>query len=168
MALRDIVLMEFDQEMATTRRTLDRVPEGKSDWKPHEKSMTLGRLAGHLAELPKLAERSLSSDSFDVRGPDRPAPLVMSSRKELLEIFDKNVADARAAISRASDEDLQKNWSLMMGGKQIFSVPSIGVVRSFCIDHSIHHRGQLTVYLRMTGALVPSIYGPSADENPFA
>src|SRR5271169_5962276 len=99
MAIRDSILPEFDHEMATTRRTLECVPEGKSDWKPHEKSMSMGRLAGHLAELPGLGLRSLQSDSFDVRTPGRPAPFVMTTRAELLNLFDKNVAAARAAIS---------------------------------------------------------------------
>jgi len=167
MGIRDGILAEFDHEMATTRRTLERVPEGKTDWKPHEKSMSLGRLAGHLAELPALASRSLTSDSFDVMAPGRPKPLATTSQEELLGVFDKNVAEARSAISKASEEDMLKPWTLTAGPKTIFSMPRAAVVRSFCVSHMIHHRGQLSVYLRLNGASVPSIYGPSADENPF-
>jgi uncharacterized damage-inducible protein DinB len=167
MAIRDSILPEFDQEMATTRRTLESVPEGKSDWKPHEKSMSMGRLAGHLAELPGLGLRSLQSDSFDVRAAGRPAPLVMTSRSELLEAFDKNVAAARAAIASASDEDLMKSWTLRAGDKAMFSLPRTAVLRTFCISHSVHHRAQLGVYLRLNDVPVPHVYGPSADDNPF-
>ena len=170
MAMRDALLPEFDHEMATTRKTLERVPEGKPDWKPHDKSMTMGRLAGHVAELPSFVTRALGADSFDINpaGGSTRTPLVMSSRKQLLEEFDKNVSDARAILSKASDEDLMKPWSLLAGGKTILTMPKIGVVRTFALNHSIHHRGQLSVYLRLNDAPVPSIYGPSADENPFA
>ena len=170
MAIRDGLLPEFDNEMKTTRKTLERVPEGKGDWKPHEKSMTLGRLAGHLAELPTFATRALTSDSFDVRpaGGEPPRqPLVMTSRQQLLEAFDTNVAAARAAISKASDEDFMKTWSVLAGGKPMMSMPKVAVVRTFTLSHVIHHRGQLSVYLRLNNEPVPSIYGPSADENPF-
>lgn len=170
MALRDSLLPEFDHEMATTRKTLERVPEDKPDWKPHDKSMTMGRLAGHLAELPAFVGLVLQQDSFNVRpaggGPSR-QPLVMTSRKQLLEDFDKNVAGLRSALATASDETLMKSWSLLAGDKTIFTAPRIGVVRSFCINHSIHHRAQLGVYLRLNNVPVPSVYGPSADENPF-
>jgi uncharacterized damage-inducible protein DinB len=168
MAIRDHILAEYDHEMATTRRTLERVPEGKSDWKPHQKSMSMGRLAGHLAELPSLGLRSLQSDSFDVRAPGRPSPFVMTTSSELLGLFDKNVAEARAAISVASDEDLMKNWALTAGDKTIFSMPRAAVLRTFCVSHMVHHRAQLGVYLRMNDVPVPHIYGPSADDNPFA
>jgi uncharacterized damage-inducible protein DinB len=167
MALRDTILPEFDHEMATTRRTLERVPEGKPDWKPHDRSMTLGRLAGHLAELPNFAVMTFQGDSFDFQAPGAPPmqPTVMTSRKQLLDLFDKNVAAARAAISKASDEDFQKTWTLLSGGKTIFSMPRLAVLRNMILNHVIHHRGQLSVYLRMNNAPVPSIYGPSADEG---
>ena len=167
MALSDAMLPEFDHEMATTRKTLERVPEGKPDWKPHDKSMTISRLAGHLAELPMLAVFTFQGDSFDFRAPGAPPtqPTLMTSRKQLLELFDKNVAAARAAISKASDQDLQKTWTLQSGGKTIFSMPRIAALRSMFLNHVIHHRGQLSVYLRMNNVPVPSIYGPSADEG---
>jgi uncharacterized damage-inducible protein DinB len=171
MALRDTILPEFDHEMATTRRTLERVPEDKTDWKPHEKSMSMGRLAGHLAELPSFVSMVMQQDSFNVRppggGPAR-QPLVMTSRQQLLEAFDKNVAGLRAAIAEASDENLMKQWTLFAGDKTIFTAPRIGVIRSFCLNHVIHHRAQMGVYLRLNDVPVPSVYGPSADENPFA
>jgi len=170
MAIRDALLPEFDQEMATTRKTLERVPEGKPDWKPHDKSMTMGRLAGHCAELPSFVSMALGTESFDFRPPGAPPrpPVVMSSRQQLLEVFDKNVSAAREALSKASDEDLMKTWTLLADGKKLMSMPRIAVVRGFAINHGIHHRGQLSVYLRLNNVPVPSIYGPSADENPFA
>ena len=166
MALRDAILPEFDHEMGTTRKTLERVPEGKPDWKPHDRSMTLARLAGHLAELPSMAVMTFQGNSFDFRAPGAPPrqPTVMTSRSQLLDVFDKNVAAARAAMAKASDEDLQQTWTLQSGGKTIFSMPRIAVLRSMVLNHVIHHRGQLSVYLRMNDAKVPSIYGPSADE----
>ena len=167
MALRDALLPEFDHEMATTRKTLERVPEGKSDWKPHERSMTMGRLAGHLAELPTLAVAAIQNDSLDFNPPGgAPRPsLVMTSRKQLLDAFDQNVAAARAAIAGASDEHLMKTWTLQYGGKTIFAMPRASVLRSMVMNHVVHHRGQLSVYLRLNNAPVPSIYGPSADEG---
>ena len=170
MALRDSILPEFDHEMAVTRKTLERVPEDRRDWKPHDKSMTMGRLAGHLAELPGFVTMCLQQDSFNVRppggGPSR-QPLVMTSREQLLKDFDNNVAGLRHTLSDASDESLMKSWSLLAGDKTIFTAPRIGVLRSFCLNHVIHHRAQLGVYLRLNNLPVPSVYGPSADENPF-
>ncbi len=171
MALRDSILPEFDHEMAVTRKTLERVPEDRPDWKPHEKSMTIGRLAGHVAELPGFVSMALQQDSFNVRPPGGGSsrqPLVMTSRKQVLEEFDKNVANLRTTLANASDETLMKSWSLLAGDKTIFTAPRIGVIRSFCLNHTIHHRAQLGVYLRLNNVPVPSVYGPSADENPFA
>lgn len=167
MALRDGLLAQFDHEMVGTRKTLERVPEGKPDWAPHPKSMKMARLAGHLAELPGWAVETINRDSLDVRpaGGSQFQPLLMSSRKQLLEAFDKNVAAARAALSGASDETLLGNWTLLAGGQTIFSLPRVAVLRSFVLSHIIHHRAQLGVYLRMNDVPVPSIYGPSADEG---
>lgn len=171
MAIKDALIPEFDHEMSVTRKTLERVPEDKPDYKPHEKSMTMSRLAGHLAELPGFVTMALQNDSFNIRpaggGPSR-QPVVMSSRKQLLDEFDKNVANMRDTLSKASDESLMKSWSLMAGDKTILTMPRAAVVRSFCLSHIIHHRAQLGVYLRMNNVPVPSVYGPSADENPFA
>ena len=171
MAIKDALIPEFDHEMAVTRKTLERVPEDKPDYKPHEKSMSMGRLAGHLAELPGFVTMALQNDSFNIRpaggGPSR-QPVVMTSRKQLLDEFDKNVANMRDTLSKASDESLMKQWSLMAGEKTILTMPRAAVVRSFCLSHIIHHRAQLGVYLRLNNVAVPSVYGPSADENPFA
>lgn len=167
MAIRDAFLPEFDHEMATTRKTLERVPESNTDWKPHDKSMSMGRLAGHLAELPSLVPLALERDSMDFRPPGAPPrqPNVMSTRAKLLEDFDKNVAAARGAIAKSSDDDLKKIFTLQAGGKTIFSLPRTAALRSFVMNHVIHHRGQLSVYLRLNNVPVPSIYGPSADEQ---
>jgi uncharacterized damage-inducible protein DinB len=167
MAIRDAILPEFDHEMATTRKTIERVPESNLDWAPHQKSMKLGRLAGHLAELPGLAIAALSMESLDVRPPGAPPrePTVMTSRQQVLGLFDKNVAAARAALAAASDADLMKTFMFLVGGKQVFSLPRAAALRGFVLNHVIHHRGQLTVYLRLNNVAVPSIYGPSADEG---
>lgn len=167
MALRDGVLAQFEHEMAGTRKTLERVPEGKPDWAPHPKSMKMGRLAGHLAELPGWAAETIHRDSLDVRPANGPQyqPLIMSSRKQLLEAFDKNVANARAAIAGASDETLLAPWTLLVGGQKIFSMPRLAVLRASVISHIIHHRAQMGVYLRLNDVPVPALYGPSADEG---
>jgi uncharacterized damage-inducible protein DinB len=153
--------------MANTRKTLERVPEDKFAWKPHEKSWAMGGLATHLANLPSWAVLTLSQDSFDMAPPGGEPwknPLA-SSRQELLEMFDKNIADARAAIAGASDERMFSPWSLLSGGNTLMTLPKIAVLRSFVMNHIIHHRAQLGVYLRLNDVPVPSIYGPSADEG---
>jgi len=167
MAIRDAILPEFDHEIASTRKTLERVPEGKPDWKPHEKSMTMGRLAGHLAELPGWAKETILQDSIDIHpaGGTTQQALQMTSRKQLLEEFEKRVAAGRAAIAGASDEQLMKPWTLLSGGQTVFTMPRIAVLRAFVLSHLIHHRAQLGVYLRLNNVAVPSIYGPSADES---
>jgi uncharacterized damage-inducible protein DinB len=161
------LLPEFDMEMATTRKTLGRVPDDKLAWKPHEKSMTLGRLAGHLAELPWWGIATMGNDTFDIAPPGaQPQPgLTAKSRQEALDVFDKNVVAARAAIASASDELLMKPWSLLKGGHTLMTMPKIAVLRSFVMNHMIHHRAQLGVFLRLNDVSVPAIYGPSADEG---
>jgi uncharacterized damage-inducible protein DinB len=167
MAIRDAFLAEFSHEMATARKTLERVPEGKAEWAPHARSMKMGRLAGHIAELPGLVTAALSQDLLDFRPPGAPprVPFVMTTREALLQAFDKNVGAASAAILGASDESLMKTFTLAAGGKVIFSLPRLAALRGFVLNHVIHHRGQLTVYLRLNDVPVPSIYGPSADEG---
>lgn len=163
------LLGEFDYEMDATRKTLERVPEGKFDWKPHPKSGTLGWLASHLAELPGWAAITLQQDSFDMAPPGgAPAKTEPArTREELLERFDRSRAEARAAIAATSDAEFGKSWALLQGGKTLFQMPKIAVLRSFVMNHLIHHRAQLGVYLRMNDVPVPAIYGPSADESPF-
>ncbi len=163
MPLAAALLPEFDHEMANTRRTLERVPENKLGWKPHEKSMTMGRLTGHLAELPSWGVYTIQNEFVDLAQPGR--GLVASSRKGALETFDQNVAEARKAIANASDEHLMKPWTLRKGEQVIFTLPRIAVLRAMVLNHSIHHRAQLGVYLRLNDVPVPSIYGPSADEG---
>ena len=168
MAIRDGLLPEFDHEVANTRKVLERVPEGKPDYKPHEKSMAMGKLAGHTAELPGWAKETILQNSIEIRqGDPKNVALVMASRKQLLEEFDKRAAAGRAAIAGASDEELMKPWSLIANGKTIFTLPKIAVLRGFVMNHMIHHRAQLGVYLRLNDVPVPSIYGPSADEQVF-
>jgi len=169
MAFSDALLPEFDHEMANTRKTLERVPDDKLDWTPHEKSMTMRALASHLANLVSWTVFTVERDSLDVapigEEPFRVPPV--NSKQEALEIFDHNVAAARTAIQHASDEHLMKPWSLLAGGKTIFTQPRIGVLRGMIMNHTIHHRAQLSVYLRLNDVPVPPLYGPSADESPF-
>jgi uncharacterized damage-inducible protein DinB len=169
MKLTDLLLPEFDSEMASTRKTLERIPEDKFDWKPHEKSTPLGALAGHLAELAHWCVVAIRQDVFDAQPPGGPSyqPWIPKSRQEVLDKFDKDVREARAAIAESSDETLTKNWSLLFGGKTLFTRPRINVIRDFVLSHGIHHRAQLGVYLRLNDIPVPSIYGPSADEGQF-
>ena len=167
MRISEIFLMEFDNEMNSARKTLERIPEDKLSWKPHEKSMPLGRLAGHVAELAGWAIPAIKQDSLDFSPPGAPPmqPTIATSRKQVLEIFDKNREESRAAITSASDEHLMKNWSLMRGGQMLMTMPRVVVLRSFFMNHLIHHRAQLGVYLRLNNIPVPSVYGPSADEG---
>ncbi len=163
------LLGEFDQEMANTRKTLERVPEDKFGWKPHPKSGTMIWLAGHVAQIPGWAKETMEKDSLDIAPPGQPPaqPGIPRSRKDLLERFDGCVAAGRAALSSASDDHLMKPWSLLSGGKTIFTMPRIVVFRGFVMNHLIHHRAQLGVYLRLNDIPVPAIYGPSADEGAF-
>ena len=160
------LLQELEMEMPSTRKTLERIPE-KFDWAPHQKSMTLGRLAQHLSELPDWAVRAISLDELDLAPPGGPAPQpqVATSRAQVLENFEKNLAAAKAALTGTNDEHLLKPWSLKMGGKTILTMPRVAVLRNFVLNHNIHHRAQLGVYLRLNDIPVPSVYGPSADEG---
>jgi uncharacterized damage-inducible protein DinB len=165
MAMVDALIAEFDHEMASTRKVLERVPEERFDWKPHQKSFSLGVLATHVATLPTWGTETLTRSEIDV-GTNAP-PGSAASRSELLAAFDRNVGDARSALAGKSDAELMAMWSLKRSGKTVFSMPKITVLRSFVLNHLIHHRAQLTVYLRLLDIPVPSIYGPSADEPAF-
>jgi uncharacterized damage-inducible protein DinB len=161
----DSLLPEFDHEMATTRRVLERVPEADAAWAPHARSMTLGRLASHVAEIPGWVGGIVGADSLDA-APVGGAPYRIpgfESRAALLEQFDRNVASARAAIAGASDERLREPWSLKRAGETLFTLPRTAVLRTFFMNHLIHHRGQLTVYLRLRDVPLPIVYGDSAD-----
>lgn len=163
MAIRDGLLAEYDHEMGTTRKLLERIPEDKFSWKPHERSRTLGELSTHLSGLPQWGGTILNDSSFDLAaGP--PNPAAQTSRTALLERFDTAVAQTRASMDK-SDAEYAARWSLKRGGHEMFSMPRVAAFRSFILGHMIHHRGQLSVYLRMTNVPVPAIYGPSADEG---
>jgi len=169
MAIGDGLLPEFDQEMANTRKTLERLPDDKLTWKPHPKSGAMGWLAGHVAQLPSWAGMAVGQDSLDLEPEGKPPtpPSPPKSRQEILEMFDNSVAAGRAAIAGASDEHLLKPWTLLKNGQTIMTLPRVAVLRSFVLNHLIHHRAQLGVYLRLNDLPVPSIYGPSADEGSF-
>lgn len=169
MSLSESILPEFDHEMATTRKVLERIPEDKFGWKPHEKSPTLAWLATHLAVLPYWVVGTIEQDSLDAApvGGASPFAREATSRQEVLDLFDKNLGLARAALEGASDEHLRQPWTLLAGGRTIFTLPRLATLRSFVMNHMIHHRAQLGLYLRLNDVPVPAIYGPSADEGAF-
>lgn len=166
MSYADATLPEFDAEMASTRKVLERIPDDKFDWRAHPKSNTIGWNANHLAEIPSWVEGTLTQDSWDFAPPggERYKSPEFKTRKEVLELFDSNVKTARKAIAAAKDSEMGKPWSLLEGGKPIVTMPKAAVIRSFIINHSIHHRGHLCVYLRLNDIPVPGMYGPSGDE----
>jgi uncharacterized damage-inducible protein DinB len=165
LAIVDTLIPEFDHEMMSTRKVLERVPEERFDWKPHEKSFSLGALATHVATLPTWGTETLTRSEIDV-GNGRTVAAI-HSKSELLATFDGNVAQARTALVGKTDAELLAMWSLKRNGKTVFSMPKTAVLRSFVLSHLIHHRGQLSVYLRLLDVPVPSIYGPSGDEPAF-
>ena len=164
MAITDALLPEFDHEMATTRRLLDRVPEARFSWKPHDKSMTLGQLAGHLANIPFWCSATLNALVLDLDTIVDARPKAPESRGALLQEFDRKVTAARAQLVQTTDPELLAPWTLKKGEQEIFTMPRIAAIRSFVMNHSIHHRGQLSVYLRLNDVPIPPIYGPTADE----
>ena len=157
------MLMELDHEAKTARRLLERVPAAHLAWAPHPKSMTLGRLAMHIAEIPGWVSAIIQKDEFDVATGDR-KPASATSVDDLLRMFDENVGKAQKAMQALSDDQLRGSWRLLKGGQVIFAMPRIGVLRAMLLNHFIHHRGQLSVYLRLKDVPLPSIYGPTADE----
>lgn len=165
MLIREILLPELENEAVNTRKLLELVPENRLDYQPHQKSMTLGRLASHVAELPKWATMTIAGDGLDLQ-PGQ-LPFIAKSRAELLETFDKSIAEAKESIAGASDERLLGIWSLTFAGKPVFANARYIVVRDAVINHLVHHRAQLGVYLRMNDVEIPGMYGPSADEMKF-
>ena len=165
MPIVDTLLPEYDHEIATTRKLLERVPEDKLAWKPHAKSFSLGELATHVATLPMWGEMTLDRSEIDATTGQRPE--LPASTSDLLARFDGHSAKTRAALVGRTDAELMAMWSLKRDGKVVFSMPKAIVWRSFVLNHLVHHRGQLSVYLRMLDVPVPSIYGPSADEGSF-
>jgi uncharacterized damage-inducible protein DinB len=164
MRIVDSLLMEMDMEGQTTKRVLERVPEGKLTWKPHPKSYSLGQLALHIAGAPGNIAAAIVPDTWEVPSFTQPEP---KNRAEILEAFSKSLASAKNTLNTMDDAKLMSTWTLTKNGKAVMSVPRAAFLRSILMNHMYHHRGQLSVYLRLLDVPVPSIYGPSADENPF-
>lgn len=167
MKIAESVLPEFDQEMANTRKVLERTPADKFAWKPHPKSFAMGPLAAHIANMAEWASLTLQQDSFDFAPPGEPPYETpkFTSTEALVASFDKSVANARSALTATDDAKMLAPWSLMAGGKILMTMPRAAVLRTFVMNHIIHHRAQLGVYLRMNDIPVPALYGPSADEQ---
>ena len=157
-------LNELENEAKVTRTVLERIPADKFDWKPHEKSMSFGRLASHVAEMFGWTTSTLTSDVLDFATMDY-TPFEPKTTDDLLAFFDEHIAKAKATLAETSDEKFLTNWTMRNGETEYFTMPKVAVQRSFVMNHIIHHRGQLSVYLRLNDIPVPSIYGPSADEG---
>jgi uncharacterized damage-inducible protein DinB len=163
MAINEGLMRELENEAATTRKVLERIPVEKFDWKPHEKSMTMIRLATHVADMFGWFPPTLEQDELDfAKGYEEPKP---ATTEELVEVLDKNIAAAMESLKKTDDETFRKNWTLRNGEQVYFEMPKIAVSRTFIMNHIVHHRGQLSVYLRLNDIPVPGIYGPSADES---
>jgi len=167
MPLIDAVLAEFDHELANTRKLLERVPEDKLAFKPHDRSMTLGRLCGHIAEIPMWGRNILGQDSFDLEEASGMQPANPETRQELLQLLERNASILREAAEGTKDDALMASWSLLKGAEAVVELPRIAALRSFVLSHVIHHRGQLTVFLRLLDVPLPALYGPSADDAGF-
>jgi uncharacterized damage-inducible protein DinB len=166
MRIADPYVQELTMEAATTRRVLERVPEAHLGWRPHAKSMSLGQLSLHVATLPQRLTEFLAGTELDVSTATRNPPAA-SSRRELLEAFTSSIENAQTYLAGLTDQRAGESWKLVAGGQQLFAAPRAAVLRSFLFNHWYHHRGQLLVYLRLLDVPVPSVYGPSADENPY-
>lgn len=164
MNLIEPILMEFSHEAKTTRRMLERVPEAHLTWKPHEKSMSLARLATHIAEIPGWVGAIVNQDEF-VLGVGGYTPPTAGSVAELLDLFDKNVAAVSEILQGQSNERLMATWRVRKGDQVLMEMPRLGMIRTMLLNHIIHHRGQLSVYLRLHNVPLPPVYGPTADEG---
>lgn len=167
MSLAQMFLPELEHELATTRKCIERAKNDQLGWKPHAKSMSLGQLVSHLAEIPGWVDFTLQTAELDLQPPggDPYKPVYFETVEEALAAFDKGCEDAKAALAKTSDAALAENWSMLFGGHVIFTMPKAAVMRTWVINHMVHHRGQLSVYLRLLDIPVPSIYGPTADEG---
>ena len=163
MAMKDGLLAEYDHEMGTTRKLLERIGSANLTWKPHEKSMSLGGLATHLSNIPNWGGTILNEASFDLAAAP-PNLQEKTSHAEILSAFDATTKQTRAWLDK-TDAELVSPWTLKRGGQEVFTMPRVAAFRSFVLYHIVHHRGQLSVYLRLNGIPVPAIYGPSADEG---
>jgi uncharacterized damage-inducible protein DinB len=163
----EALLSELNVEAATTKRVLERVPEAHLGWQPHRKSMSLGQLALHVATLPSTAAQFFSGDALDFDSVLKQPPAA-GSQAELLTAFASSLEQARSYLADLSDERATATWRLVAGERELVAAPRIAILRSFMFNHWYHHRGQLVVYLRLLDVPVPSVYGPTADENPFA
>jgi uncharacterized damage-inducible protein DinB len=166
MSYAETILPEFDREMAKTRKVLERIPEDKLNWRAHPKSNTIGWNANHLTEIPGWVEGMLTKPSWDIAptgGQGYQSPK-HTTRQEILSIFDRNAASARKAIAAVKDEAMTQQWSLLQAGKPLFTMPRAVVIRNFVLNHLIHHRAILCVYLRLNDIPVPGMYDPSGDE----
>jgi uncharacterized damage-inducible protein DinB len=166
MALKDAFLPEYDHEMGTTRRLLERLPEADLAWKPHDKSFSLGQLASHIANIPHWLEATCDVAVFDLAslGEDT-RPKEPKSIADVLKAFDENVKKGRQKIDAQTDATMLAQWTMKRGDLEMMTMPRVAVLRSFIMNHMIHHRGQLSVYLRLRNVPLPAIYGPSADEG---
>jgi uncharacterized damage-inducible protein DinB len=162
MTFSQALLPEFDEEMKNTRKILERVPTDKLDYQPHPKSMSMSRLATHIAELPSWGSMTLNTEVLEMDSSYKPR--IAKSNAELLEIFDKSAAEARTKIAAATDADWGKMWTFKWNGQVVMSMPRTAVMRSVVMNHLIHHRAQLGVFLRLNNVAIPGMYGPSADE----
>jgi len=161
------MLMEFDHEMAQTRKTLERVPDNLFGWRPHEKSFTMGELASHIQSIVEWGVDVLIKDSYDVRPEDVEAHKAKApkTQADLVASFDTHRENLRATLEKTSDESFMKPWSFSVSGKNVFTLPRVAIMRGMIMNHLIHHRGQLTMYFRLNNIPVPALYGPSADEG---
>lgn len=166
MNIADAFVAELTQEGAGTRRALERIPDALLGWQPHTKSMSMGRLASHMAEIPKWMVSILSVDEY-VMDMESYEPYVAASTAELVQVWDANLALGLEKLKGMSDDDMLRMWQMRISGNPVLEMPKLAVVRSMILNHLIHHRGQLTVYLRLNDVAVPALYGPSADENPM-
>jgi uncharacterized damage-inducible protein DinB len=164
MRIGETLLTEFDHEMANTRKTLERIPAGKFDYKPHPKSATMGWMAWHLSNLPHWIAITMQTDSLDLAAPFPPRETPADTQAVLTD-FDNNVREARAALEKAEDSAMMAPWTLRKGGHVIMTMPRVAIIRGMALNHLVHHRGQLSVYLRLNDIPVPALYGPSADEG---
>jgi uncharacterized damage-inducible protein DinB len=164
MSIIDAFIAEWQQESAGTRKVLERVPEADFDWRPHPKSFSMGLLASHVADIPTYVNAVLDADEFRIE-PGGYQPFVAKKNSELVEHFDRSLAAAISAMKAVPDEKMMANWRFLVGDHVAFDMPRIAVFRSMILNHLVHHRAQLTVYLRLRDIAVPGLYGPSADEQ---